>query len=44
MDRIYGHAHRNPIRSDVVEYRVEKHQEMLGDRLRSLAANAGTAP
>ena len=44
VDRIYGHAHRNPIRSDVVEYRVEKHQEMLGDRLRSLAANAGTAP
>ena len=39
VDRIYGHAQKNPIRSDVVEYRVEKHAEVLGDRLRSLAAN-----
>ena len=38
VDRIYGHAQRNPIRSDVVEYRVEQHQEVLGDRLRSLTA------
>ena len=38
VDRIYGHAQRNPIRSDVVEYRVEKHQEVLGDRLRALTA------
>ncbi len=39
VDRIYGHAQGNPYRSDVVEYRVEKHREVLGDRLRSLAAN-----
>ena len=38
VDRIYGHAQKNPIRSDVVEYRVEKHVEVLGDRLRFLTA------
>ena len=39
VDRIYGHAQGSPYRSDVVEYRVEKHREALGDRLRSLVAN-----
>ncbi len=43
VDRIYGHAQKNPIRSDVVEYRVEQHQEVLGDRLRSIVANASAA-
>ena len=43
VDRIYGHAQKNPIRSDVVEYRVEKHTEALGDRLRSLTASARVA-
>ena len=38
VDRIYGHAQKNPIRSDVVEYRVEKHRDALGDRLRALTA------
>ncbi len=38
VDRIYGHAQGSPYRSDVVEYRVEKHREVLGDRLRSLVA------
>ena len=38
VDRIYGHAQGNPQRSDVVEYRVEKHREVLGDRCRSLVA------
>lgn len=38
VDRIYGHAQRNPHRSDVVEYRVEKHREELGERLRALQA------
>ena len=38
VDRIYGHAQRSPIRSDVVEYRVEQHRDALGDRLRSIAA------
>jgi integrase len=33
VDRIYGHAQRLPVRSDVVEYRVQKHQEELGARL-----------
>jgi len=39
VDRIYGHAQGNPHRSDVVEFRVEKHREILGDRLRSLVAH-----
>jgi len=38
VDRIYGHAQRTPHRSDLIEYRVEKHREELGDRLRSLRA------
>ena len=38
VDRIYGHAQRLPVRSDVVEYRVERHREELGERLRALAA------
>lgn len=38
VDRIYGHAQRNPHRSEVVEYRVEKHAEQLGHRLAALAA------
>jgi len=41
VDRIYGHAQRNPHRSEVVEYRVEKHAEQLGHRLAALAAGAG---
>jgi len=43
VDRIYGHAQRNPVRSDVVEYQVEKHREALGDRLRSLEASPVTS-
>ena len=31
VDRIYGHAQGSPYRSDVVEYRVEKHREVLGE-------------
>jgi len=38
VDRIYGHAQRNPHRSEVVEYRVEKHRDDLGGRLTALAA------
>ena len=38
VDRIYGHAQRNPYRSDVVEYRVEKHREVLGERLTAVLA------
>lgn len=41
VDRIYGHAQRNPHRSEVVEYRVDAHREALGDRLRAIEA-AGT--
>jgi integrase len=37
VDRIYGHAQRTPYRSEVVEYRVERHPEELGQRLRDLA-------
>lgn len=40
VNRIYGHAQRNPHRSDVVEYRVERHEDTLGDRLRSIKAFA----
>ena len=38
VDRIYGHAQRNPHRSDVVEYRVQKHERELGERLAVLKA------
>lgn len=38
VDRIYGHAQRSPVRSEVVEYRVEKHREVLGERLTALTA------
>lgn len=38
VDRIYGHAHRNPYRSEVVEYRIDKHRDELGERLRALEA------
>ena len=41
VDRIYGHAQRNPHRSDVVEYRVEKHRNALGERLTAVTAAAG---
>ena len=43
VDRIYGHAARNPYRSAVVEYRVEQHRETLGERLTALAAKAEPA-
>lgn len=36
VDRIYGHAQRLPYRSEAVEYRVEEHQEELGERLVAL--------
>ena len=36
VDRIYGHAQRNPHRSEVVEYRVDAHREALGERLGAL--------
>jgi integrase len=36
VDRVYGHAQRTPHRSDVIEYRVEKHREALGARLTAL--------
>jgi integrase len=38
VDRIYGHAQRTPYRSEVVEYKVDRHREELGDRLRTLEA------
>ena len=34
--RIYGHAPRLPYRSEVVEYRVERHRAELGERLTAL--------
>ena len=42
VDRIYGHAQRNPHRSEVVEYRVERHREALGDRLRTLRVSVAS--
>jgi integrase len=36
VDRVYGHVGESPHRSEVVEYRAEKHREELGDRLRTL--------
>ena len=40
VDRIYGHPPMRPHRSDEVEFRVEKHQEALGERLTALTAGA----
>ena len=42
VNRIYGHAQRNPHRSEVVEYRVEKHRKERGARLTALAAAEAT--
>ncbi len=36
VERVYGHLGDNPHRSEVVEYRVENHRELLGDRLKAL--------
>ena len=38
VDRIYGHAQRTPYRSEVVEYRVDRHRDELGERLTALTA------
>jgi len=38
VERIYGHAQRNPFRSDVVEFRVENHRKELGQRLTAVEA------
>jgi integrase len=38
VDRIYGHAQRQPYRAEVLEYRLERHTDELGDRIRSLRA------
>lgn len=38
VDRIYGHGLLNPHRLEAVEYKVERHREELGDRLRALEA------
>lgn len=40
VDRVYGHLAEIRHRTDVVEYRVEQHEERLGDRLRRLRAVA----
>ena len=36
VEHIYGHLSDNPHRSEVVEYRVENHRDVLGDRLTAL--------
>lgn len=36
VERIYGHLGTVRHRSEVVEYRIEQHQERLGDRLKDL--------
>ena len=38
VDRIYGHAQRNPYRSEVVECWVEEHREAIGGRFAALLA------
>jgi hypothetical protein len=35
-DRVYGHIGELRHRSECVEYRVDQHEERLGDRLRHL--------
>lgn len=39
VNRIYGHAQRNPHRTEEVEYRVEKHRKELGARLGAVLAS-----
>jgi integrase len=36
VNRIYGHAQRDPHRAEVVEYLVDKHRDQLGPRLAQL--------
>jgi hypothetical protein len=36
VERVYAHLGAVRHRSEVVEYRVEQHEEALGDRLRAL--------
>ena len=36
VERVYGHLSESPHRSEVVEYRVENHRDLIGDRLRAL--------
>lgn len=36
VDRVYGHVGESLHRSEVVEYRVERHREELGERLAAL--------
>ncbi len=38
VERIYGHYGHIPHRSEYVEYRVEQHEETLGERLTALQA------
>jgi hypothetical protein len=38
VERIYGHLGTVRHRSEVVEYRIEQHEERLGDRLELLPA------
>lgn len=42
VNRIYGHAQRSPHRSEVVEYRVDKHKEEMGPWLASVKRLART--
>jgi len=36
MKRIYGHLGAIRHRSEVVKYRVENHEDLIGDRLNAL--------
>ncbi len=36
VERVYGHLSETPHRSEVVEYRVENHEDRIGDRLGAL--------
>jgi len=44
--RVYGHLGQIRHRSEVVEYRVGQHQQVLGDRLAALGfgTTIGTTP
>lgn len=42
VDRVYGHVGESPHRSEVVEFRVEKHRSELGERLRALESAANS--
>jgi hypothetical protein len=41
VEQVYSHLGQGRHRSEVIEYRVEQHREVLGDRLDAFRGPAG---